>query len=102
MIKRGWRPMSEAPLDGTPILVCETPNGEVYNVLLAAFIKILNFKEPDWWGVYPRTDNHEEQTKYFSAIACTPICWKPVPKPEAASALRRRKAALLRRHDASA
>jgi hypothetical protein len=94
--------MSEAPLDGTPILVCETANGEAYNVLMAAFIKLTGFKEWAWWGVYPRTDIAEEESKYFSAIACMPICWKPIPKPERADILRRRKASLLRGHHASA
>jgi hypothetical protein len=93
---KGWRPMASAPKDGTPILVCETPNGEQYNVLAAAHIKINGMTEADWWGVYPRTDNHILETKYFSAIACTPICWKPFPKPEDKDKLRRRHSQLLR------
>jgi len=34
---RGWRPINTAPTDGTMVLVCETPNGEVWNVLAAAY-----------------------------------------------------------------
>jgi hypothetical protein len=89
--------MTSAPRDGTPILVCETPNGEQYNVLMAAYIKVNGTNEFDWWGCYPRTENFQDMTRYFSAIACTPICWRPYPKPESKEKLRRRKSQLLRR-----
>ena len=88
-----WQPMSTAPKDGTIVLVCETPNGEQWNVLPAAFVKHVGIE--DWWGVWPRKDDITGD-HYWYSVALLPICWQPLPKPERLTKLRRREGQLLR------
>ncbi len=77
-----WRPMATAPKDKV-ILVTETPNGEVYNVMPAFWGTPEGFTEPDWWGTSfsligrgPLFDTPGLHAKLF---AITPLCWRPVP-----------------------
>jgi hypothetical protein len=88
---RGWRPMSTAPRDGTMVLVCETPNGEVWNVLAASFCQVGHACDAAWWGVHYRPS-----WQGFAPVACTPVCWKPFPQAEDSGRLRRRKSQILR------
>lgn len=105
----GWQPMSTAPLDGTMVLVTETPNGEHYNVIPAMYA---NFGGGDprmgqkaigcisWWGVcgsrFSGDGGDCELPVRFKALACTPICWMPMPEREDETKLRRRLSQLLR------
>jgi hypothetical protein len=103
-IPTGWRSMRSAPRDGTMILVCETPNGEHYNVVAASYQ--LHLGEPlmeGFWGVAPTSRLpihliHERHLAVeerglpadFKAIALTPLCWQPFPEVEPIEKLRRR------------
>lgn len=96
-----WRSMKSAPKDGTPILICETPNGEVYNVLQASYMRCGgNPLLEGWWaaGVTSRVPadlmgtftNEEGFVTGFKELACTPLCWMPMPPREDTAKLRRR------------
>jgi len=103
-IPTGWRSMRTAPRDGTMILVCETPNGEHYNVMAASYQ--LHLGEPlmeGFWGVAPTSrlpihlihERHQAVEERglpadFKAIALTPLCWQPFPECESIEKLRRR------------
>jgi len=85
--------MKSAPKDGTEIIVIETPNGEHFNVLTACFMALQgnerqmafmdkdNSGEGSWWGIAPShwSSNGPLHT-HWKPIACTPLCWKPLPK----------------------
>jgi hypothetical protein len=102
----GWRSMRSAPRDGTIILVCETPNGEAWNVMPAAYQLHLGDEQLEgFWGVWPtaRVPAHlppecEHLARErglpvgFKAIAITPLCWQPMPECEPVEKLRRRAA----------
>ncbi len=83
--------MSEAPRDGSMVLVCETPNGEQWNVLAASWCRVGAACGAAWWGVHYRPS-----FLTFAPIACTPVCWKPYPAAEETKTLRRRKSQILR------
>lgn len=103
-IPTGWRSMRTAPRDGTIILVCETPNGEAWNVMPAAYqIHLGDERMEGFWGVgtTSRVPSHlplESETLArerflpvgFKAIAMTPLCWQPMPECEPVEKLRRR------------
>lgn len=105
-IPTGWRSMRSAPRDGTMILVCETPNGEHWNVMAASYQ--LHLGEPlmeGFWGVAPTSrlpihlihERHQAVEDRglpadFKAIAMTPLCWQPFPEVESIEKLRRRAA----------
>lgn len=102
----GWRSMRSAPRDGTIILVCETPNGEAWNVMPAAYQLHLGDEQLEgFWGVWTtsRVPAHLAQEREqmarerglpvgFKAIAITPLCWQPMPECESIEKLRRRAA----------
>ena len=103
-IPTGWRSMRSAPRDGTIILVCETPNGEAWNVMPAAYqLHLGDERMEGFWGVWvtSRVPQHlpyerEELARErglpvgFKAIAMTPLCWQPMPECEPVERLRRR------------
>lgn len=103
-IPPGWRSMRTAPRDGTIILVCETPNGEAWNVVPAAYqIHLGEASMEEFWGVCvtSRVPTHlplanETAARErglpvgFKAIAITPLCWQPLPECEPIPKLRRR------------
>jgi hypothetical protein len=105
-IPTGWRSMASAPRDGTMILVCESPNGEHYNVLPASYQLHLGSDYLEgFWGAAPSSmlpphlihELHEKVSERglpvnFRAIALTPLCWQPMPKCEPIEKLRRRAA----------
>jgi len=88
------------------ILVCESPNGEHWNVMPASYQ--LHLGNPDlegFWGVWtssrvpPHLPREGEELAAerglpvdFRAIALTPICWQPMPALEPLETLRRRAA----------
>lgn len=92
-MSNGWRGMECAPKDGSEIIVIETPNGEHFNVMVACFMALQseskqdewrdrdNSVEGDWWGAYPThwSGNGPLHT-HWKPIACTPLCWKPLPR----------------------
>lgn len=96
--------MRTAPRDGTIILVCESPNGEHWNVMPAAYQ--MHLGEPlmeGFWGVWPTSRlpvhlHHERDGAArerglpvdFKALAITPLCWQPLPACEPVEKLRRR------------
>lgn len=102
----GWRSMRSAPRDGTIILVCETPNGEHWNIMPASYqIHQGNEHLEGFWGVAPTSrlpihliqagDNVASERGLpvdFRALAITPLCWQPLPEPEPIEKLRRRAA----------
>jgi hypothetical protein len=102
----GWRSMRSAPRDGTIILVCETPNGEAWNVMPAAYQLHLGDEQLEgFWGVWTtsRVPAHLDLEREhlarerglpvgFKAIAITPLCWQPMPECEPIERLRRRAA----------
>jgi hypothetical protein len=103
-LPNGWRSMRSAPRDGTMILVCETPNGEHWNVMPASYqLHLGNARMESFWGVQPtsRLPAHLVQEcdhlvrerglpADFKAIAITPLCWQPMPECEPLEKLRRR------------
>lgn len=103
---KGWRSMRTAPRDGSMILICETPNGEHWNVMAASYqLHLGNEHMEGFWGVWPssrlplhlmRDDNGLAEERGlpvdFRAIACTPVCWQPFPEMEPVEKLRRRAA----------
>jgi hypothetical protein len=106
---KGWRPMTTAPRDGTMVLITETPNGEHYNVLPAMYMNLgggdpsLGEKAEgivDWWGIAGSRRTGEggdcQLPVRLKALACTPICWMPLPPMEDVYKLRRRLSQLLR------
>lgn len=86
------------------ILVCESPNGEHYNVVAASYQ--LHMGEPlleGFWGVASTSHlpSHLSHERYeavqarglpagFKALAITPLCWQPMPACESIEKLRRR------------
>lgn len=102
----GWRSMRSAPRDGTIILVCETPNGEAWNVMPAAYqLHLGDERMEGFWGVWvtSRLPAHLDQEGErlarerglpvgFRAIAIMPLCWQPMPQCEPIERLRRRAA----------
>lgn len=102
----GWRSMRSAPRDGTLILVCESPNGEHYNVMPASYqLHLGEALMEGFWGVWPtsRVPPHLHQDRGqavlerglpadFKAVAITPLCWQPMPACEPIEKLRRRAA----------
>lgn len=103
--------MRTAPRDGTVILVCEIiPRDEEPAIVLpAAFINSVGTMEAFWGvAVTSRLPTHlmgERQERAdarglpvgFRALAITPLCWQPLPKPESLATLRRRQASILAR-----
>lgn len=101
---KGWRSMRSAPRDGTMILVCESPNGEHFNVMPASYqLHLGEALMEGFWGVCPtsRIPPHlgrerEEAVRErgipadFKAVAITPLCWQPMPECEPVAKLRRR------------
>lgn len=85
--------MDSAPMDGTEIIIIETPNGEHFNVMVACYMALMgqqdqdkwrdldNTPEASWWGAYPThwSSNGPYHT-HWKPIACHPLCWKPLPK----------------------
>lgn len=96
-----WQPISTAPRDGSLILVSETPNGERWNALPAAWMDMHKQGHPRWWAVTPgrvsgfwelQPGNVIPRTKWvvehsarnelpidFSPIAVLPKYWMPLP-----------------------
>ena len=105
-----WRPMTTAPKDGTVILVTETPNGEHWNVMPAAFMALKpepsmqefppdNSEDGRWWGIdVSRLGREGPLYTRWKPLAITPICWVPLHEPEPVPKLRRRLGQLLRRN----
>lgn len=89
--KDRWRPMSEAPMDGTVILITELA-GSTYNVLPGAYFNWLGGAphssngtgSPGWWGICPSRYSGEGGDSplpvRWKPLAIMPICWKPMPK----------------------
>lgn len=104
-----WLPMRTAPRDGTWILVCELVNNESVNVMPAAFINACGDPRLEgFWGAWPTSilssgmtaDSQAAVSERglpvgFRSIAMMPLCWKPLPKPESITKLRRRQAQIL-------
>jgi hypothetical protein len=102
----GWRSMRSAPRDGTIILVCETPNGEHWNVMPASYqLHLGDTRMEGFWGVSTTSrlppHLHDERDDVarerglpvdFKALAITPLCWQPLPACESPEKLRRRAA----------
>ena len=100
----GWLPMHLAPRDGTIILVCESPNGEHWNVMPASYQRHLGNKLLEgFWGVgstsrlpihiQPPDGHADDDCRLpvdFRSLAITPVCWQPMPACEPVEKLRRR------------
>jgi hypothetical protein len=97
--------MRSAPRDGTMILVCETPNGEAWNVMPASYqLHCGEALMEGFWGVWPSSllpahllerdlqqlVNKRGLPVTYKAIALTPLCWQPMPECEPVEKLRRR------------
>lgn len=100
--------MSTAPRDGTIILVCELPGGrEEGQVMPAAYMRAHGDPTMEgFWGCWTTSrvsahlmqnfPNDEGFQVGWKSIAMTPLCWKPLPKPEAFKTLRRREGQIIR------
>lgn len=91
------------------MLVTETPNGEHYNVIPAMYAN-MGGGDPrmgqkaegrvGWWGAcgsrYTGEGGDCDLPVRWKALACTPICWMPMPPREDEKKLRRRLGQLLR------
>ena len=111
-IPPGWRSMRTAPRDGTIILVCETPNGEAWNVVPAAYqIHAGVASMEEFWGVcvtsrvpahLPLSNETAARERGlpvgFKAIAITPLCWQPLPECEPIPKLWRPRPGREKRH----
>lgn len=79
-------------MDGTMILVLETPNGEHFNIVPAMYMN-KGGGDPNmgqkpigmigWWGVCGARWSSEggglcDLPVRFKALAITPICWRPI------------------------
>ncbi len=97
MVNSPWKPISSAPLDGEVILVTETPNGEIWNVMPAVYMN--PGSGPGWWGVCPsrRSDEQGPLPTKWLPLSITPVCWMPMPKPETDVKLRRRLSQLFKK-----
>ena len=102
-----WKPMKDAPKDGTMILITETPNGESYNVFPACYMKAHgNPTLEGWWGagrtsippihLMKEFPNEEQGVVGYRLIFCTPLCWQPMPAMEDETKLRRRAGQIYR------
>ena len=102
-MKSEWLPMSKAPMDGTMILVCETPNGEHWNVMPAMYMNYgggdprMGQKEIGmigWYGIcgsrYTGEGGDCELPVRLKSLVITPLCWMPLPLREPLPKLRRR------------
>ena len=91
------------------VLITETPNGEHYNVLPAMYMNLgggspsLGEKAEGivgWWGIAGSRRTGEggdcQLPVRLKPLACTPICWMPLPPMEDVSKLERRLSQLLR------
>lgn len=102
--KMKWKSMKSAPMDGTVIIVTETPNSVHFNVMPAAYMN-MGGGDPrvgqkaigniGWWGVgesrYTGEGGDESELPVrWKPYAITPICWMPMPTVEKESKLRRR------------
>lgn len=104
-LKDGWRSMSEAPMDGTVILITESA-GSVFNVLPGAYFNWLGGEplshkgpgSPGWWGVCPSRYTGEGGDSplpvRWKPLAIMPVCWKPMPEIESEKVLEARCAEL--------
>jgi hypothetical protein len=110
--------MKSAPKDGTLILICETPNGEHWNVMAAAYMNLHgNPALERWWGVgvtsllLPHLMNTLQDQDLandrglpvgLKPYAVTPLCWQPYPALESLKTLRRRMRLMHRAKSAAA
>lgn len=90
------------------ILVCESPNGEHYNVMPASYqLHLGDERMEGFWGVGTTSrvpphlfDERSELARErglpvdFKALAITPLCWQPMPECEPIVKLRRRASQL--------
>jgi hypothetical protein len=103
--------MTSAPKDGTLVLVCETPNGEHWNVMAAAYMNLHGKGTLEqWWGIgltsllMTHLWTVEAQAAAdarglpvgLKPYAISPLCWRPYPALESIKTLRRRQGQLLR------
>lgn len=103
----GWLPMTSAPMDGTVILVTETPNGEHWNVMPACYMNYIGGSPGQvengtlsWIGIAPSRYSGEggdcPLPVRWKPLFITPVCWMPMPSAEPESKLRRRLSQLFR------
>ena len=102
-----WRPMKTAPRDGTIILVCETPNGEHWNVLPACYINMggpvaprgtVAHQSVGWWAVSTTKRGCASYVEggdcplpvNFKPLFATPVCWMPMPPLPNGASLRKK------------
>lgn len=98
-----WRPMKSAPTDGTLVIVLETPNGEHFNVLPAAYMN-LGGGDPrlgeraegciGWWAIIPSRRTGEggdcELPVRWKPLASHPVAWQPMAELPSKAACRRK------------
>lgn len=100
--------MSSAPRDGTVILVCELVAEGHGNVMPACYMRAHGepLMEGFWGGMPTRHVPDHLQAEYpnkerfavgWRNIALTPLCWQPLPEPDAVLTLRRRQGQLFSR-----
>lgn len=82
-----WRPIAEAPKDGTPVLLFGTWAGEINGIADDPDIGIgywtdgrSDYSGTDWWNL---TGGDAYSTWM------RPVCWRPLPAPPADAALKR-------------